>query len=123
MSGANAISGICLFGALSPAGTGQRDLHNCLAVVAVALATINVDKARIVFVLKRSMAAGFAGIENPLFYKDNTRMMFGDPKESIGGLVREFNWGSNTTLGRRLCAGVFLVPSLRTAPSRRPAHP
>ncbi len=51
---------------------------------------INVDHARTVFVLKRSMASGFAGIENPLFYKDNTRMLFGDAKESIGGLVREF---------------------------------
>jgi NAD(P) transhydrogenase subunit beta len=52
---------------------------------------INVDKARTVFVLKRSMASGFAGIENPLFYKDNTRMLFGDAKESIGNLVREFS--------------------------------
>ena len=51
---------------------------------------INVDHARVVFVLKRSMASGFAGIENPLFYKENTRMLFGDAKESIGGLVREF---------------------------------
>lgn len=51
---------------------------------------INVDQARTVFVLKRSMASGFAGIENPLFYKDNTRMLFGDAKESIGTLVREF---------------------------------
>jgi NAD(P) transhydrogenase subunit beta len=51
---------------------------------------INVDSARTVFVLKRSMASGFAGIENPLFYKENTRMLFGDAKESIGGLVREF---------------------------------
>lgn len=52
---------------------------------------INVDQARTVFVLKRSMASGFAGIENPLFYKENTRMLFGDAKESIGGLVREFS--------------------------------
>ncbi|WP_414981137.1 NAD(P)(+) transhydrogenase (Re/Si-specific) subunit beta [Congregibacter sp.] len=51
---------------------------------------INVDQARTVFVLKRSMASGFAGIENPLFYKDNTRMLFGDAKESIASLVREF---------------------------------
>ncbi|MDP5052978.1 MAG: NAD(P)(+) transhydrogenase (Re/Si-specific) subunit beta [Congregibacter sp.] len=50
---------------------------------------INVDQARTVFVLKRSMASGFAGIENPLFYKDNTRMLFGDAKESIASLVRE----------------------------------
>ena len=42
MSGANAISGICLVGALSLAGTGERDLNNWLATVAVALATINV---------------------------------------------------------------------------------
>ena len=52
---------------------------------------INVADSRTVFVLKRSMASGFAGIENPLFYKDNTRMLFGDAKESIGGLVREFS--------------------------------
>ncbi|MEE4192254.1 MAG: NAD(P)(+) transhydrogenase (Re/Si-specific) subunit beta [Halieaceae bacterium] len=51
---------------------------------------INVDLARTVFVLKRSMASGFAGIDNPLFFKDNTRMLFGDAKESIGGLVKEF---------------------------------
>jgi len=50
---------------------------------------INVADARTVFVLKRSMASGFAGIENPLFYKENTRMLFGDAKESIGKLVRE----------------------------------
>ena len=52
---------------------------------------INVADARTVFVLKRSMASGFAGIENPLCYKDTTRMLFGDAKESIGGLVREFS--------------------------------
>ena len=51
---------------------------------------INVDKARTVFVLKRSMASGFAGIENPLFYKDNTRMLFGDAKETISSLIRSF---------------------------------
>jgi NAD(P) transhydrogenase subunit alpha len=42
MSGANAISGICLVGAISLAGTGRQDLNNWLAVAAVALATINV---------------------------------------------------------------------------------
>jgi NAD(P) transhydrogenase subunit beta len=35
------------------------------------------------------MASGFAGIENPLFYKENTRMLFGDAKETISALVRE----------------------------------
>jgi NAD(P) transhydrogenase subunit beta len=51
---------------------------------------INVDYAQTVFVLKRSMASGFAGIENPLFFKQNTRMLFGDAKESISSVVREF---------------------------------
>jgi len=50
---------------------------------------INVADARTVFVLKRSMASGFAGIENPLFYKENTRMLFGDAKETLSKLVRE----------------------------------
>ena len=51
---------------------------------------INVDQARTVFVLKRSMASGFAGIENPLFFKPNTRMLFGDAKASLQALVSEF---------------------------------
>jgi NAD(P) transhydrogenase subunit beta len=51
---------------------------------------INADYARTVFVLKRSMRPGFAGIENPLFFKENTRMLFGDAKHSIQGLVAEF---------------------------------
>ena len=52
---------------------------------------INVDQARTVFVLKRSMASGFAGVDNPLFFKDNTRMICGDAKESIGTMIREFD--------------------------------
>ena len=52
---------------------------------------INVDHARTVFVLKRSMASGFAGIDNPLFFKENTRMIFGDAKETINQLIREFS--------------------------------
>ena len=51
---------------------------------------IDVDKARTTIVLKRSMSPGYAGIENPLFYSDNTRMLFGDAKKSVQGLVTEF---------------------------------
>ncbi|MBS04880.1 MAG: NAD synthetase [Gammaproteobacteria bacterium] len=52
---------------------------------------INVDKARTVFVLKRSMASGFAGVDNPLFFAENTRMLFGDAKDSIGSVIGEFS--------------------------------
>jgi NAD(P) transhydrogenase subunit beta len=52
---------------------------------------IEVDHARTVIVLKRSMAPGFAGIENLLFYKENTRMLFGDAKASLQSLIAEFN--------------------------------
>ncbi len=51
---------------------------------------VEVDRARTTIVMKRSMATGFAGIQNPLFFKDNTRMLFGDAKASIQGLVSEF---------------------------------
>ncbi len=51
---------------------------------------VEVDRARTCIVMKRSMATGFAGIQNPLFFKDNTRMLFGDAKASLQGLVSEF---------------------------------
>jgi NAD(P) transhydrogenase subunit beta len=48
---------------------------------------IDADRCKMTIVMKRSMAAGFAGIENHLFYKDNTRMLFGDAKASLNALV------------------------------------
>ena len=51
---------------------------------------IEVDNSKTVFVLKRSMASGFAGIQNPLFFKQNSRMLFGDAKETVSALVAEF---------------------------------
>ncbi|MGB1949403.1 MAG: Re/Si-specific NAD(P)(+) transhydrogenase subunit beta [Marinobacter sp.] len=48
---------------------------------------LEVWKARQVVVLKRGMATGYSGVENPLFFKDNTRMLFGDAKDSIDKLV------------------------------------
>jgi NAD(P) transhydrogenase subunit beta len=50
---------------------------------------LNADHAKSVIVLKRSMAAGFAGIENELFYSPKTSMLFGDAKKSLTGLVAE----------------------------------
>ena len=51
---------------------------------------IDADKARTCFILKRSMASGFAGIDNPLFFRDNSYMIFGDAKATVEGLVTEF---------------------------------
>ena len=51
---------------------------------------LEVHRAKTVMVLKRSMASGFAGVQNPLFFKENSRMLFGDAKESISKLVAEF---------------------------------
>jgi NAD(P) transhydrogenase subunit beta len=50
---------------------------------------LNVEHARNVIVIKRSMNAGFAGIENELFYMDNTMMVFGDAKKVLEQFVRE----------------------------------
>lgn len=54
---------------------------------------IDADKARTVIVMKRSMGKGFAGVENPLFFKNNTRMLFGDAKAGLQALVNEFKSG------------------------------
>jgi len=50
---------------------------------------LDVDKAASVIVLKRSMNTGFAGIDNPLFYAENTSLLFGDAKESVQKVLKE----------------------------------
>jgi NAD(P) transhydrogenase subunit beta len=50
---------------------------------------LNVDASRSVIVLKRSMSSGYAGIENPLFFLDQTSMLFGDAKKSVGAVTEE----------------------------------
>ena len=49
----------------------------------------DVVKSSSVIVLKRSMNSGFAGIDNPLFYLENTQMLFGDAKSSVGEITEE----------------------------------
>ena len=48
---------------------------------------LNVDQSRSVIVLKRSMSSGYAGIENPLFFLDQTSMLFGDAKKSVSEVI------------------------------------
>ncbi|MCX2934349.1 NAD(P)(+) transhydrogenase (Re/Si-specific) subunit beta [Mycobacterium sp. CVI_P3] len=50
---------------------------------------LNVDQSRSVIVLKRSMSSGYAGIENPLFFLEQTSMLFGDAKKSVGEVIEE----------------------------------
>ena len=54
---------------------------------------LEVDKARTVMVIKRSMNPGFAGIDNPLYYEDKTLMPFGDARSFVGDIVREITGG------------------------------
>ena len=56
---------------------------------------LDVDKARTVMVIKRSMNPGFAGIDNPLYYFDKTLMLFGDAKAFVGDIVKELSNASH----------------------------
>ena len=61
---------------------------------------LDVDKARTVMVIKRGMSPGFAGIDNPLYYLDQTLMLFGDARSFVGAIVRELS-GDGELIGRR----------------------
>ena len=71
---------------------GANDVVNSLARTDPSspisgMPIINVDHARTVMVIKRSLSPGFAGIPNPLFAADNTMMLFGDGKHVVVGLT------------------------------------
>ena len=72
---------------------GANDVVNPAArdpqSVITGMPILDVDRARRVIVMKRSLSPGFAGIDNDLFYMDTTLMFFGDAKESMSELVRE----------------------------------
>jgi len=78
---------------------GANDVVNPAAVFEetspiYGMPIIETFRAKTVIVLKRSMNPGFAGIENALFYRENTRMYFGDAKASVQALVAEFKGGN-----------------------------
>jgi NAD(P) transhydrogenase subunit beta len=72
---------------------------------------LHVDKARTVMVIKRGMGAGFAGIENPLYFLDRTLMLFGDAKGFVGNIVRELSEVAGTNARSRSIFISFLCLS------------
>jgi NAD(P) transhydrogenase subunit beta len=54
---------------------------------------IEVWHAKTVIVMKRSMASGYAGIANPLFFRENTRMLFGDAKQNVDAILTAYRAG------------------------------
>jgi NAD(P) transhydrogenase subunit beta len=75
---------VLIVGANDVVNPAARDPKSVIAGMPI----LDVDKARRVIVMKRSLSPGFAGIDNDLFYLDNTLMFFGDAKSSMSDLVR-----------------------------------
>ena len=76
---------VLVVGANDVVNPAARDPQSVIAGMPI----LDVDRARRVIVMKRSLSPGFAGIDNDLFYSDKTLMFFGDAKDSMGDLVRE----------------------------------
>jgi NAD(P) transhydrogenase subunit beta len=63
---------------------------------------LEVWKAKQVVVMKRSLASGYAGVENPLFYKENTRMLFGDAKKNVDSILTQLREQTETSANKAL---------------------
>lgn len=61
---------------------------------------LEVWKAKTAIVMKRSMASGYAGVDNPVFYKENTRMLFGDARKNVDGILGALSAKELATSGR-----------------------
>jgi NAD(P) transhydrogenase subunit beta len=81
----NNTDAVLIVGANDVVNPSARDPQSIIAGMPI----LDVDYARRVIVMKRSLSPGFAGIDNDLFYMDNTLMFFGDAKDSMSELVRE----------------------------------
>ena len=76
---------VLIVGANDVVNPAARDPDSVIAGMPI----LDVDKARTVIVMKRSLSPGFAGIDNDLFYMENTLMFFGDAREQMSELVKE----------------------------------
>ena len=83
---------------------------------------LDVDRARSVIVLKRSMRSGYAGVDNPLFIDPKTSMLFGDEKASVSAITQELD-GLISTSAATSGATSSLTRSVRPSRKSRVCEP